>query len=153
MSQSTSHLILVQWTWQWVQCTSVYFSLPNHQSLIQYGTVGLWYNGRFTAWMCNWQICSNYMIQSFQHGPASQSNVPTPGWNPCNKELRLFWEQSWVPPSISMVFLIKCIMDMEAEAKLREQNARNLNFQKLNINIVQKLQICLTLEHTPFYTK
>ncbi len=32
---------------------------------------GMWWDGRFTSWMCSQQICSNCMMLSCQYGPKS----------------------------------------------------------------------------------
>lgn len=99
-----------------------------------------------------WEVRSNYVIRSCQHGPESWRNVSDSNWNPCNTEWRLLQKQSWVPPSISMVFLIKCIREVEEEAKLRKLNPRKHPFYKLNksLNIVPMLQLLFnTLHSTP----
>ncbi len=36
--------------------------LHSHQISIQESTFGMWWNGRFTSWMCSRQICSNCVM-------------------------------------------------------------------------------------------
>ncbi len=38
--------------------------LHSHQISIQWSTFGMWWNGRFTSWMCSRQICSNCVMLS-----------------------------------------------------------------------------------------
>lgn len=56
------------WTWQWVQC--------------------LEFNITEAAWLCGWQICSNYVMQSCKHGLESQRNLSNTLWDLCYGELR-----------------------------------------------------------------
>ncbi len=58
----------------------------------------MWWNGRFTSWMCSWQICSNCAILSCQYGPKSLRNVSNTLLNLCHEELRPFWRQKGVQP-------------------------------------------------------
>ncbi len=78
-----------------------------HQLSIQKSTFGMWWNGRFTSWMCSRQICSNCVILSCQYGPKSQRNVSNTLLNLYHDELRQFWRQKGVQPGTSKVYLIK----------------------------------------------
>ncbi len=49
--------------------------LHSNQISIKLSTFGMWWNGRFTSWMCSWQICSNNMMISCQYEPKSLRNV------------------------------------------------------------------------------
>ncbi len=68
---------------------------------------GMWWNERFTSWMCSRQICSNCVILSYQYGPQSLRNVSNTLLNLCHKEWRQFWRQKWVQPGTSKVYIIK----------------------------------------------
>ncbi len=67
----------------------------------------MWWNERFTSWMCSRQICSNCVMLSWQYGPKSLSNVSNTSLNLCHEELRQFWRQKGVQPGTSKVYLIK----------------------------------------------
>ncbi len=54
---------------------------------------GMWWDGRFTSWMCSRQICSNFVMLSCQYGPKSLRNVSNTLLNLCHEELRQFWRQ------------------------------------------------------------
>ncbi len=74
-----------------VTMSSLYSNgLHSHQISIQYSTFGMWWNGRFTSWMCSRQICSNCVMLSCQYGPKSLRNVSNALLNLCNEELRQF---------------------------------------------------------------
>ncbi len=66
----------------------------------------MWWNGRF-AWMCSWQICSNYVMLSCQYGPKSLRNVSNTLLNLCHEEFRHFWRQKGVQPGTNNVYIIK----------------------------------------------
>ncbi len=57
---------------------------------------GMWWNGRFTSWMCTRQICINCVMLSCQYGPKSLRNVSNTLLNLCHEELRQFWRQKRV---------------------------------------------------------
>jgi len=59
----------------------------------------MWWNGRFTSWMCSRQICSNCVMLSCQYGPKSLRNVFNTLLNLCLEELRQFWKQKGVQPN------------------------------------------------------
>ncbi len=67
----------------------------------------MWWNGRFTSWMCSRQICSNCVMLSCQYGPKSLRNLSNTLLNLCHEELRQFWRQKGVQPGTSKVYLIK----------------------------------------------
>ncbi len=67
----------------------------------------MWWNGRFTSWMCSRQICSNCMMLSCQYGPKSLRNVSNNLINLCHEELRQFWKQKGVELDTSKEYLIK----------------------------------------------
>ncbi len=68
----------------------------------------MWWNRRFTSWMCSRQICSNCVMLSCQYGLKSLRNVSNTLLNLCHEELRQFWKQKCVQPGTSKVYLIKC---------------------------------------------
>ncbi len=61
----------------------------------------MWWNGRFTSWMCSRQICSNCVMLSCQYGPKSLRNVSNTLLNLSHKELRQFWRQKGVQPVLA----------------------------------------------------
>ncbi len=65
----------------------------------------MWWNGRFTSWMCSRQICSDCVMISCQYGPKSLRNVFNTLLNLCHRELRQFWRQNWVQPGTSKVVI------------------------------------------------
>ncbi len=67
----------------------------------------MWWNGRFTSWMCSRQICSNCVMLSCQYGPKSRKNVSNTLLNLCHEEFRQLWGQKGVQPGTSKVYLIK----------------------------------------------
>ncbi len=67
----------------------------------------MWWNERFTSWMCSRQICSNCVMLSCQYEPKSLRNVSNTLLNLCHEELRQFWRQKGVQPGTSKVYLIK----------------------------------------------
>ncbi len=81
--------------------------LHSHQISIQYSTFGMWWNERFSSWMCRRQICSNCVMLSWQYGPKSVRNVSNTLLNLCHEELKQFWRQKGVQPDTSKVYLIK----------------------------------------------
>ncbi len=62
---------------------------------------GMWWNGRFTSWMCSRQICSNCVMLSCQYGPKSLRNVSNTLLNLCHEELRQFWRQKRSNPVLA----------------------------------------------------
>ncbi len=64
--------------------------LHSHQISIQKNTFAVWWNGRFTSWMCSPQICSNCVMLSCQYGPKSPRNASNTWLNLCHEELRQF---------------------------------------------------------------
>ncbi len=68
----------------------------------------MWWNERFTSWMCSRKICSNCVMLSCQYGPKSLRNVSKTLLNLCNEELRQFWRQKGVQPGTSKIYIIKC---------------------------------------------
>ncbi len=101
---SSNHLRLVSWTRQWVHFTQM--ASTSHQISIQWSTFGMWWNRRFTSWMCSRQICSNCVMLSCQYGPKSLRNVSKTLLNLCHEESRQFWRQKGVQPGTSTVYLI-----------------------------------------------
>ncbi len=67
----------------------------------------MWWNERFTSWMCSWQICSSCVMLSYQYGPKYLRNVSNTLLNQCHQELRQFWRQNGFQLDISKVYLIK----------------------------------------------
>ncbi len=61
---------------------------------------GMWWNGRFTSWMCSQQICSNCAMLSCQYGPKSLRNVSNTLLNLCHKELSQFWKAKGGPTPV-----------------------------------------------------
>ncbi len=61
--------------------------LHSHQISIQQSTFGMWWNERFTSWMCG----INCVMLSWQYGPTSLRNVSNTLLNLCHEELRQFW--------------------------------------------------------------
>lgn len=55
---------LVSWTW-----------LTTHQIWSQWDILGMRLEWRVTAWVCSWQICRHYVMQSCQHGAESDSEM------------------------------------------------------------------------------
>ncbi len=77
-------------------------------SSIQLSTFGMWWNERFTSWICSRLICSNCVMLSYQYGPKSLRNVSNTLLNLCHEELRQFWRKAkGVQPGTSKVYLIK----------------------------------------------
>ncbi len=78
MSQSSNHLRLVSWTWQWVHFTQMASTVTRSQSnRAPLGCAGT----RFTSWMCSRQICSNCVTLSCQCEPNNLWGMfPTPCW-------------------------------------------------------------------------
>ncbi len=105
MSQSSNHLRLVSWTWQWVHFTQMASTVTRSQS----NRAPLGCGGTRDSWMCSRQICSNCVMLSCQNGPKSLSNVSNNLLNLCHEELRQFWRQKWVQPGASKVYLIKWV--------------------------------------------
>ncbi len=102
MSQSSNHLRLGSWTWQWVHFTQIAASVSRSQS--NRAPLGC---GGFVSWMCSWQICSNCVMLSCQCGPKSLRNVSNTLLNLCHEELRHFWRRRGVQPDTSKVYLLK----------------------------------------------
>ncbi len=75
--------------------------LHSHQISIQKSTFGMWWNERFTSWMCRRQICSNCVMLSCQYGPKSLRNVSITLLNLCHEELMQFWRKKGVQPGTS----------------------------------------------------
>ncbi len=72
MSQSSNHLRLVSWTWQWVhftQMTSTVTRSQSNRASLGCGGTGDSHHG------CAAKICSNCVMLSWQYGPKSLSNV------------------------------------------------------------------------------
>ncbi len=67
----------------------------------------MWWNERFSSWMCRRQICSNCVTLSWQYGPKSLRNVSNTLLNLCHEELRQFWRQKGIQPGTGKVYLIK----------------------------------------------
>ncbi len=51
---------------------------------------GMWWNERFTSWMCRRQICSNCVMLSCQYEPKSLRNVSKTLLNLCHEKIRQF---------------------------------------------------------------
>ncbi len=64
--------------------------LHSHQISIQQSTFGMWWNERFTSWMCSRQIYSNCVMLSCQYGPKSLRNVSNTLLNLFHEELKQF---------------------------------------------------------------
>ncbi len=71
LSQSSNHLRLVSWAWQWVHFSQMASTVPRSQ----FNRAPLGCGGSFASWMCSRQICSNCVMLSCQYGPKSLSNV------------------------------------------------------------------------------
>ncbi len=97
MSQRSNHLRLVSWAWQWVHFT------PQSPDLNPIEHYGMWWNERFTSWMCSRQICSNCAMLSWQYEPKSLRNVSNTLLNLCHEELRQFWRQKGSNPVLASV--------------------------------------------------
>lgn len=52
--------------------------------------IKIWQNGRFAAWIHNWQICSNCVIVLCQYKPKSLRNISSTLLNPYYEEFSLF---------------------------------------------------------------
>ncbi len=66
-------------------------SLHSHQISIQKNTFGMWWNERFTSWMCSQQMRgSNCVMLSCQYGPKSLRIVSNTLLNLCHEELKQF---------------------------------------------------------------
>lgn len=60
---------------------SVYFSsLPSHQNWSKQSTFGMWQKRGFAPWLCSWQICINYVIESRWHELEFPIVVTMPFW-------------------------------------------------------------------------
>ncbi len=66
----------------------------------------MWWNGRFTSWMCSREIHRNYVMLEWQYGPKSLRNVSNTLLNLCHKELRQFWRQNGVQPILYIYIYI-----------------------------------------------
>ncbi len=54
--------------------------LHSHQISIQQSTFEMWWNERFTSWMCRRQICSNCVMLSWQYDQHLWEMFPTSCW-------------------------------------------------------------------------
>ncbi len=105
ISQSSNHLRLVSWTWQWVHFTQMASTVTRSQS--NRAPLGCGGTGDSYSWMCSRQICRNCVMLSCQYGPISQRNVSNTLLNRCHKDVRQFWRQKGSNPGTSKVYLIK----------------------------------------------
>ncbi len=105
MSQSSNHLRLVSWTWQWVHFTQMVSTVTRSQSnRVPLGCGGTGDSHHGCA--CR-QICSDCVMISCQCGPKSLRSVFNTLLNLCHEELRQFWRQKGVQSGTSKVNLIK----------------------------------------------
>ncbi len=102
MLQSSNHLRLVSWTWQWVHFTQMASTVT--RSLSNRAHAGRNYR--------------NCVMLSCQYGPKSQSDVSNL-LHLRHEELRQFWRQKGVQPGNSKVFLIKCSVSVYIDTALR----------------------------------
>ncbi len=128
MPQPTWVLLLIMFIPLWLQCTHLLMAtssrIMHHVTKLKSSQTGFLNmtmsslysnglhshqigNGRFSSWMCSWQICSNSVMLSCQYGPKSLRNVSNTSLNLCHRELRQFWRQKGVQPGTSKVYLIK----------------------------------------------
>ncbi len=63
----------------------------------------MWWNERFTSWMCRRQICSNCVMLSWQYEPKSLRNVSNTLLNLCHEELMQFWRKKGSNPVLASV--------------------------------------------------
>ncbi len=102
MSQSSNHLRLVSWTWQWVHFTQMASTVTRSQfnrASLGCGGTGDSHHG-----------CA--ADKSHQYGPKPleqdrNRNVSNTLLNLCHEDLRQFWRQKGVQPGTSKVYLIK----------------------------------------------
>ncbi len=101
MSQSSNHLRLVSWTWQWVQFTQMASTVTRSQSnraLLGCGGTGDSHHGcaadksAETAWCYHVNMDQNLW-----------GMFPKPCLNLCYEELRQFWRQKGVQPGTRKV--------------------------------------------------
>ncbi len=86
MSQSSNHLKLVSWTWQWVHFTQMASTVTRSQSNrapLGCGGTGDLHNGCAAD-----KSASNCVMLSCQYGPKSLRNVSNTLLNQCHKELK-----------------------------------------------------------------
>ncbi len=104
MPQSSNHLRLVSWTWQWVHFTQMASTVTRSQSNrapLGCGGTGDSHHGcaadksAATVWCYHVNMDQNHW-----------GMFPTPCWI-CHEELRPFWRQNGVQPSTSKMYLIK----------------------------------------------
>ncbi len=104
MSQSSNHLRLVSWTWQWVHFTQMTSTVTRSQS-----NRALWDVEEREIHIMDvqttnlQQLCDAIMTI----WPKSLRNVSNTLLNLCHEELRQFWRQKGVQPGTSKVYLIK----------------------------------------------
>lgn len=79
-------------------------------------------------------ICNKY-VWSCHHGAERQRDVSDTLWNPCHKDLRLFWEQMGLLPSIRYVFLIKWPVSVNTLLLMHLYN----QFQKMHLTLCDTL--------------
>ncbi len=94
MSQSSNHLRLVSWTWQWVHFTQMASTVTRSPiDPIEH----LWD-------VVEREIHIMVMLLSCQYGPKSLRNVSNTFLNLCHEELRQFWRKKGVQPGTSEVY-------------------------------------------------
>lgn len=87
MPQCSHHHKPVFWTWHWIHCTPKAFSDTKSKSTRN--TFKIWWNGRFTSWMCSWQIkvytkLSSECIHDLCAVKWRACNNPWPNWEDVN---------------------------------------------------------------------
>ncbi len=126
MSQSSNHLRLVSWTWQWVHFPQTASTVTRSQS-----NRALWdvVEREIHILDCSRQICSNCVTLSWQYGPKSLRNVSKTLLNLCHKELRQFWRQNGVHNYIKYYYL-------KINQKEKPRNCVLFTFVKLSVKYI-----------------
>ncbi len=105
MSQSSNHLRLVFWTWQWVHFTQMASTVTRSQSNrapLGCGVTGDSHHGCAADKSAAPAWCYHVNMDQNLWGNVSNTLL-----NLCHEELRQFWRQKGIQPGTSKVYLIK----------------------------------------------
>lgn len=85
-SQSSSHLKLVSWAWQWVSCTQMASTVTRSQS------------SRAPLEFDSWQMCNDCVMLSCKYWPNSRRNIFNTLLNLFHEELSQLCSQMFTQP-------------------------------------------------------